>query len=407
MRTSNAVRSGTLVARLYLTSAYLILSACGDATQFYGGAAEQILSGADAEPRDDTTSSEPQIGPRSEISDTPVPESEPIELNFNRQLAWHLQCPTINLAPPALPAVDIDGPGPHQIAMPAGESTLELQFSALACPLEEVARDVIVIIDVSGSMGGTFGNDPLRQSSCGRLRAVRALLGQLQQTPEVRVGLVTFSDSAKIVGGGMLPADALLQSGDVSASNLCSANGGTDYTDALAQASTMLTTFGRTLAQREVFMISDGEPSQGRDGVDEAAKLKSPVSGGGHNAIIATLMLKGNDDALRRLASTDSNNSPLHRRANQAEQLTAVLSRLASPEVKSLTVTYRSRVDEILGQQFAIDLSALGNNPLIELPALKIDTAKMTGGLTIQLERLDNFGRIAVLQGDLLWFQAP
>lgn len=123
---------------------------------------------------------------------------------------------------------------------------------------EQVPYNVLFVIDTSYS---NSWND----AGCKRGNAVMRLIEAHANTPNVRFGVITFSDTPRVQTLGFT-RDRLQLEGAVD--NICDAQGGTNYSDTLWEAHGFLATHLATLGADErsrshilVKWISDGQPT--------------------------------------------------------------------------------------------------------------------------------------------------
>jgi hypothetical protein len=69
-----------------------------------------------------------------------------------------------------------------------------LEVSGEVCPPEKIRRDIVFVIDVSGSMSA---NDPLDQGTCGRLKAVQEVIARSPADGTSAFGVVTFESMVR------------------------------------------------------------------------------------------------------------------------------------------------------------------------------------------------------------------
>ncbi|MEO8279611.1 MAG: type I secretion C-terminal target domain-containing protein, partial [Ideonella sp.] len=138
---------------------------------------------------------------------------------------------------------------------------------ALVAPVTNVDTNVMVILDVSGSMAtqdtGLPGN-PTRLAAA--IQSIGTLLDRYDELGDVRVRLVTFSTHANGLGDTWLTvgaARALLAT--------LAANGGTNYDEALGDAINLFGAAGKLTtpsAQSVSYFLSDGQPTYAAGTVD-------------------------------------------------------------------------------------------------------------------------------------------
>ena len=143
---------------------------------------------------------------------------------------------------------------------------------------------LVLTIDTSGSMGDQVrsvdanGTVTLTTRLAMQKSALASLLTEyFSQSPDVQVKIVQFSSSATILNGG---AAYTSKDAAISAINALTANGSTNYADALVKTQTAL---GATLdptRKSAVYFLSDGDPTAG----DTA----NPVSSSGYATYLNT-----------------------------------------------------------------------------------------------------------------------
>lgn len=230
--------------------------------------------------------------------------------------------------------------GKESYLLPANQ-IVSLAAVGQTCLPETVKRDIVFVVDISGSMGpGWFdpGADPLKNGSCGRKEAITKIIRSLPKHNAVNVALVLFDVEAIDKTSGFVDAETFLSSyagSDV----LCQARGGTSYRAPLQKTDELLE-LARSDSQKEVYFISDGQPSlQSEVGAKEAARVRE-------QAMIATLMLKGNDRILiEQIASHDADGNPRHAKVEDANDLAEALTELAGIELSLAHLRFKAAND--------------------------------------------------------------
>ena len=110
-------------------------------------------------------------------------------------------------------------------------------------------RDVVLVLDVSGSMNGT----PLSETKQAAVKFVETVLGQSANT---RISIVTYSDTASVVMQAENNIPELRR-----AVNSLESGGGTNLYTALEQAQSILD--GRRADTKMIVVMSDGLPNNG------------------------------------------------------------------------------------------------------------------------------------------------
>lgn len=325
-------------------------------------------------------------------------------------LTWFWQCDSAPGIAPVTKNSDvvIMGGGDHRFKSASFDKT-PLTFSGKVCPPVMYPRDIIFIIDVSGSMDS---NDRRSGNSCGRLKAVEAIINDItKRGADSRFGIVTFSKDVVAKSSAMfsdrtnLFAD--IAKGGSIVNTLCAATGDTSYGPPLEAAESILRG-SRSGAMKEIYFVSDGEPHD-TAGPVIAQDLHSPgVSIGGKQVpvSIATVMLGSADDSVLRnqIASTGSDGQPLHVGSVQASNLASTLSKLAENEITDGKMKYRAigadPWQEISLMQSLKDYS-------FSVPSLTIDKSVAPNGLEVTFEYRDQHNNTYSSQGKILWTDLP
>ena len=374
----------------------LALSGCGDATSFGGHAA----SSADA------TGKEPPP------ADDPTPTPAPLT-----SLTWYFQCDKAPATPPAAKSPKdpvVVGAGPFSFSQAQLQST-PITFKGHICPPAQEPRDVVFVIDVSGSMAqgdgpGGVGNDPLASGTCGRLQAIHSVISSIP-AGTAKYSLVTFSSDVAAASTGSFAEEKSLfadvAGGDAAKISdvVCAGAGGTNYEAALTKAGQLLAA-GRDHATKEIYFVSDGEPSQGEDGIDQAATLKTAgvTVSGDQTPIpvtIATVMLNGTDQVMEKsICSKDEAGKPLHVYAKDSSSLAQALTQLAANGIVSGDVKYAP-----IGSDKWTSLSLTGHLQGYDftMPSITIDPKQAPQGLDVVFEYVDKHNDKYSSGGKLLW----
>ena len=335
---------------------------------------------------------------------TPIAGVDPLN-----SLLWYWPCSAQPEAPPVAPSsVDpvIVGPGPFSLdSHRMGETQVTLQGQL--CKPAQLKRDIVFVIDVSGSMASPYNHDPKKSDSCGRLAALQTVLGRFAQNGLTRFALLTFNDKVKMTTGTFSTSAANLTSNVLAitgaaklADVVCAGYGSTNYDDALNGTAQILQSSIDPSTSKEIYFISDGEPDPARyDGIAIADSLKE------HGVTIATLMLIGDDEGLKKIASVDQTDPTqtrlLHMKVNAADQLADTLSALAQNYLVGGTIKYR-----VIGADswVSFDLLAIAQNFHFQLPAFPTDETLAPDGIEVSLDYWDKRGTHLRSIGQLLWF---
>lgn len=320
-------------------------------------------------------------------------------------LTWFWQCDS---SPITLPDDGDDNPvlegaGPHKFD-PNQVSGTPVTFSGHLCQPQEIPRDIVFVVDVSGSMAT---NDRGINGACGRRSAIESVMNTVTNG-NARFGIVTFasglsrSSSMLADNQASLYADVAPLVGDVG-NTICAAAGGTNYDAGLSRAAELLRS-GRPNATKEIYFISDAEPDAGRDGIALANSLKTvgiDVGGTIRPVTIATVMLAGTDTILEKsIASKDAAGVPLHAYVTQTAQLEKVLADLSNNKIVGGELRYRFIGDK----EFTVVnlLDHLQGFDFV-LPSITIDVQAYSTGLEVEYEYWDKHDNRYVTGGKLLW----
>lgn len=370
------------------------VSACGNDANFGGPTSR---TGSDATNGNDG-------GPQEPVGDGGDPNLEPFAA-----LNWYWECaaaPGGEPTPAGEDEVVVAGKGPHRFARQQLSGT-SVTFSGRVCPPAQVPRDIVFVIDTSGSMRD---NDPLVGGTCGRLNAVQQVIASATAAGTSRFGVVTFSSGVDATTVGLSTTETELFT-DLTrgipanvASVLCATNGSTNYNVGLSQASTLLR-MGRPDATKEVYFVSDGQPDPSdQDGVAIAGALKGIGVSVGTKFVpvtIATVMLAGVDRVMAQsIASKGANGQPLHANVAQTGELTKVLTDLAANDIVSAFFKYRAIGSPDWNE---VDILAYMQDFDFTLPPITIDVEDPAAGIEVQYEYKDAHGQLTTTGGMLEW----
>jgi len=318
------------------------------------------------------------------------PDAQSLALN------WTLPC----TAEDSRDAGRIIGGGRHQIQAGAAQN-LAVSFSGSVCQPISTPRDLVFVVDVTGSMGegsgSEFNHDPQKNGTCGRLEAVRRVLSMVPNDGSARVSLLTFNSSVTaessgfFTSGDALIADLERKKGTSIDRIVCASDGGTDYGEALNGARRMFKKFARGSVQKEIYFITDGLPTL-QNGIKEAADLRQA------GTLIAPIMLIGDETILRdKIASRDAQGHPLFRKVEDASKLADALAELSVNHLTKVELRYKplksavwwtSNVRENLNK-FAFTLPPINFN-------LQLDTV-----FEVVLDALDSRGHHSTISGQV------
>lgn len=324
-------------------------------------------------------------------------------------LTWYLPCSDADPGQPMTPdgkPVLFVGSGDHRVSK-ADVANHPIVLSGSVCQAQDLARDIVLVVDVSGSMND---NDPRRGNTCARLRALDQVLQVAAKGADNRFAIATFSSRVEYASSRFFAnAQDLYQdlaAGGNIADVICAQNDGTNYEAGLQEAKTLLS-LGRGNALKELFFLSDGAPDRGKEGVDIADELKAgaiSIDGKSIKTTIATVMVGGaNDDVLKKkIASQAPDGTVLHARAD-AGNLAEILGQLAQNGIQSGFLNYRSLTHEGEGKWQRVDLRPYLRDGGFMLPSMAVNPATVTVGVEIRVEYYDRTGKKFLIAGRLLW----
>ena len=368
-----------------IVSILAMLSGCGNDAGFTGDTGKRGTS--------DGTKADP--GPK--LNETVDPYTA---------LNWFWQCDSSPVPKPADKPTEhvVEGTGPHTIEAGKLKGT-PVVFSGHLCEPKQRMRDIVFVVDVSGSMNE---NDPRVGDSCGRLQAIESVVASVG-TGNANFAIVTFGSNISRSSSMLFDNKAALYT-DIAGTNgiadvLCDAAGGTNYDAGLTRAAELLQ-FSREDAGKEVYFVSDGVPDLGRDGIAIATSMKNTgvaINGALHQVTIATVMMAGQDQVLEKyIASVDSDGKPMHAFVSQTAELAKVLTALSDNEIVGAELRYRpigtseytvlNLLDYLQGFDFV-------------LPSININLEDESEGLEVQYEYFDKHDNRYTTGGKLLWTQ--
>jgi uncharacterized protein YegL len=345
-----------------------LLSACGNEADFNGQQAT-----LDALP-------EPSKLP-------PPPKQVPEPAAALVELSWNWDCQSAEEEGSSLNLLDegmtLKGGGMHEISV-LEKDELIINLNRRHCRTEDAPREIVFVIDVSGSMNS---NDPTNRTTglCGRSEAIRSIMATVSGRDDVRAAVVTFDDRMRATTNKLLALPLFEASTAYTPANLCLNSGGTNYQAGLTEAIKIFAD-ARSDAVRELYFISDGEPGTNQDGLAESVILKDPAR---TRATIATLMIDGNDQKLINIASKDRMGVPLHRKTANALELASLINELSEKQPSRATISYRGIGDQ---EWYMEDLSSTLQLESAEVQLPSISRGNFPKGLQFKIECFDNLG---------------
>lgn len=356
---------GQMLSKIIILVGYTSLVACGQSTPFAGGTKKKnkpnpaAEAPADEAQEEDTTTGSDDLDASAE----PVPTGPEITA-----VAMNLKCQeqgeqaALGLA--EVPTLAGEGDEALVKSWNNG-SSIPLLVAGELCQPEAVSRQIVISVDVSGSMAA---NDPIVSGSCERLRAVEALMAS--GGPSKSYAIVTFSDAVVDSSTGFYDdPKELFASIDPNASRadiLCNALGSTFYDLALDR--------GLTLYQeaayapfRELYFVSDGAPSATHEGLGQAQLLRDA------GVTIGAIMLDGVDQVLESdIVSLGPDGRPLFRRVDEADALTQTLEDLAAAAENRVLAARFLKKAISTGQVEELNVLDYAKGSAFSLPALSI-----------------------------------
>lgn len=296
----------------------------------------------------------------------------------------------------------VSGQGSHSLSSKYLDKKLSLRFAGEVCDVQGLPRDIVFVVDVSGSMGGVNGNDPIVNGTCGRRIAIESVVASAGENSGVRYGIVTFSSNVVAKSSAMQPSIAALTNDILSAAGktqindvLCAAISGTNY-DAGLKGVNQVFSSGRANAVKELYFVSDGAPDPGNEGKPAAAALRTTgVTVGGKTTpvMIATTMLGTEDDSILKndIASKDANGAPIHARVDRASDLADTLKTLSNNRLVDGNVTYGVKGQT---QKATVSLIQFLKSPTYMSDKASLDSTTFQGGIDIQIQFKDKASNV-------------
>ena len=234
---------------------------------------------------------------------------------------------------------------------------VSMQVRGEFCPQSTEKLSVLLAVDYSASMGKHIfdktntvsdGSDPLVNGSCGRLRAVQAIVKKLKDSAKgsdaISVAILPFASKA-LTSAGTKSAFIALSSIDsyVNQENFCryisqgaeyntpgalsqgetGSAPGTNYADVFAKSQSILS---RVSGQKLMYFISDGEPTEPtaspvESAVQAGTLLRSSIS----NLTMNSLLLKSRDASAIDILNRVTGSADRVKLAENADQLAAMI----------------------------------------------------------------------------------
>ena len=370
----------------------------------------------------DSSTSKRQVQPEPEPEPEPDPEPDPdpgtsdaipeeiVTGNKLSSVDWFWQCDT---APVDVPGElesgqkVLQGPGPHNIPVDKGLD-FEVHLSGFLCPPKTLSRDIVIVVDVSGSTASTSDpTDPVMNGQgdpnnpfdvagepvCERKKAVGALLKTLEEQENVQIGLLTFEDGIVENTERLMGVDELIELYQNS-NSLCEGLGGTSYVSAFEGAERLFDK-GRLNSIREVYFLTDGEPNDLIASADKAQDLRVKSK-------LVTLMFGSKNDShlKNNIASKDDNQVPLHTRVRNAKNLSKALGESARSIPVEGVFKYREIGTSTWQEE---DLWQYTKEGVFDIPALSFSPVDFEAGFEFSYIYKDNKGEEYGQSGIIKW----
>ena len=332
---------------------------------------------------------------------------------FNK-VTWYFQCPhQVGQGVPA-PAADellLVNEGPFEFAREEFVG-VPMTVKGQLCAAESLPRDVVFIVDVSGSMDASDQavSSPDGTLNCGRLDALKKVLAKLPDNV-ANVAVVTFGEGLMANSTRLWPTGAdmvneLTRSQPNTLSELiCSADGGsTNYDVGLTSAQALLKA-GRKDSTKEIFFITDGEPNSGAEGMSVATDMKSngvTIEGVTTKVSIATVMLGTGDATILKdnIASRDASGQPIFANAADASELADILDRQSSSPLVGASLIEGS--DGTPGQTFDL-MPFVQADHSFTLPSFVLDLDLVHDRYNLKLDYWDSHLNHVTFNSSLKW----
>jgi hypothetical protein len=346
------------------------------------------------------------LGQENPGKDTPSDPNSG-DLMLTTTIDWSFQCKEQTSAVKQVEnKFEVSGAGPHEITIANGTEAL-LHLSGSACGAGSIKRNVVFVIDVSGSMvstGGIFSRptDPMRDGTCERMKALSEVVDAIEKGGEAQFGLVTFEGSSTprrrssrfFTDPDELYADFRGTASSIE-SVICAGFDATNYDAGIQGAIDLFAENSESSGAREVYFISDGEPQPASaNGKTRAAELRK-------SATIATVMVGGSTDVVLKndIASKDKFGEPLHARAEYSSKLSEVLAKLTTNNLTEAVASLKTAGVSMEALNFLNRIRGLR----FDFDAFKINTSDAQEGIAVELSYRDRFGKEHLDKGELKW----
>ena len=211
--------------------------------------------------------------------------------------------------------------------------------------VDAVPVDLVFVIDVSGSMGGT----KIKQTR----QALETIINQLRSTD--RFTMLTFSNNVTYWRDTLVSVSEYRQLGVQFARGL-HAGGSTNFNSGLLGGASVLKTHGRSDHVPLLVILTDGQPTAGV--TNENAIIENAVNTLSGTSISLNCLGFGYDLNFNLLERLAFQNNGIVRRIYEGEdapqQLEGFFEEIASPILKDISINYDERFEVITDTSFPI-----------------------------------------------------
>ena len=289
-----------------------------------------------------------------------------------------------------------------------------VKFKGQLCAPKTYNRDVVFMVDVSGSMDWI---DRAANGRCKRLDALEAVIATLPASAQI--GLLTFEEDVVASSTALFPTKAALYAdltaGGSSIDSIVCHAGGRSFLDVGMTKAKALLEMGRAdQTKKELFVLSDGDPEEGPVGTptphaDAATAIANDIKNNGIH--IGTDVIKATIAGLRfdtpqidkwmsANASHDLAGAVIDDSPDHVAGISTRVAQFAINILEAATLSYR-----IQGQTAftVLDIKAnlQGQDFEIGLPPFPIDRTQK--GYEAVLDYVDTDHRHVVLNSTLTW----
>lgn len=334
------------------------------------------------------------------VDDEPLP-SDPVPADLGPAVAWNFPCGVLPSEGSQALNPAIEGGGTFVAA--SDVPSYGINVTGELCEGALPPREVLFLFDSSTSMAF---NDPKRNDSCNRLRALEAVAKAYEGKTKARFAIVTFSrDNSRLTlaSAGFFPSAAELeaslvaQEGEDIGEIVCGSNHlGTNYDVAFGEAAEVVRQYADPGVETAIFFVSDGKPTFGHTGAESVATLKQA------GVVINTIAVKGKETLMReQIASKDARGLPLHVDVASADDLADAMLKLNASVSAPGRFSYRAK-----GAAAWTDLVVTANagDRKFQLAPFAFDRASYPDGLEVQYEyQSGGFVGKVLVPAELTW----